>query len=121
MEVEEFRKSVTGHFRGLCRIYLKLVKKNQQMSTCDRLDLGTRGSRPIMLKISSDTGTLYCTYLTSLITSEFFGWELDLGEPTHTLVPCWMLKPLPPRNRCTGWFAPTMGAAGCVIEIGYPS
>ena len=24
----------------------------------------------------------------------------DLGEPTHTLVPCWMPKPLPPRNQC---------------------
>ena len=22
----------------------------------------------------------------------------DLGEPTHTLVPCWTPKPLPPRN-----------------------
>ena len=32
----------------------------------------------------------------------------DLGEPTHTLVPCWMPKPLPPRNQCTGWFAPTV-------------
>ena len=32
----------------------------------------------------------------------------DLGEPTHTLVPCWMSKPLPSRNRCTGWFAPTL-------------
>ena len=27
----------------------------------------------------------------------------DLDEPsTHTLVPCWMPKPLPPRNQCTG-------------------
>ena len=26
----------------------------------------------------------------------------DLGKPTHTLVPCWMPKPLPPRNQCTG-------------------
>jgi hypothetical protein len=34
----------------------------------------------------------------------------DLGEPTHTLIPCWMSKPLPPRIQCTGWFAPaTMG------------
>ena len=35
----------------------------------------------------------------------------DLGEPTHTLVPCWMPKPLPPRNRCTGWFAPTFSVS----------
>ena len=26
-----------------------------------------------------------------------------MGKPTHTLVPCWMPKPLPPRNQCTGW------------------
>ena len=31
---------------------------------------------------------------------------LDLGEPTHTLVPCWMPKPLPPRDQWMGWFAP---------------
>ena len=30
----------------------------------------------------------------------------DLSEPTHILVPCWMPKPLPPRNECTGRFAP---------------
>ena len=29
----------------------------------------------------------------------------DLGEATHTFVLCWMPKPLPPRNQCTGWFA----------------
>ena len=28
----------------------------------------------------------------------------DLGEPIHTLLPCWMPKPLPPRNQCTSWF-----------------
>ena len=28
------------------------------------------------------------------------------SEPTHTLVPCRMPKPLPPRNQCTGCFAP---------------
>ena len=32
----------------------------------------------------------------------------DMGEPTHTLGPCWMSKPLPPRNQCTGWFAPVV-------------
>ena len=35
--------------------------------------------------------------------------ELDLGEPNHTLNPCWMPKPLPPRNQCTCCFAPTHG------------
>ena len=32
---------------------------------------------------------------------------VDLGEPTHILVSCWMPKPLPPRNQCTGCFTPT--------------
>ena len=31
-----------------------------------------------------------------------------LGEPTHTLIPCWMPKSLLQRNQCTGWFAPNL-------------
>lgn len=27
------------------------------------------------------------------------------GESTHTLVPCWMFRSLPPMNHCTGCFA----------------
>ena len=34
--------------------------------------------------------------------------EADLGERTHTLVSCWMPKPLPPKNQCTGWFTPAL-------------
>ena len=30
---------------------------------------------------------------------------LDLSKPTYALVPCWMPKPSPIRNECTGWFA----------------
>ena len=33
--------------------------------------------------------------------------DVDLGEPTHTLVPCWMPKPLSSRNQCTGCFVPS--------------
>ena len=32
----------------------------------------------------------------------------NLGEPTHTLVSCWMPKTLSPRNKCTGWFTPAL-------------
>ena len=32
----------------------------------------------------------------------------DLGEPTHTHVPCWVPKPLPPRIECMGCLAPTI-------------
>jgi hypothetical protein len=37
---------------------------------------------------------------------------LDLGKPTYTLVPCWIPKPLPPRNQCMGWFVPTYNTLG---------
>jgi hypothetical protein len=34
----------------------------------------------------------------------------DLGKPTHTLVLCRMLKPLPSRNQCTDWFTHMEGS-----------
>ena len=37
-------------------MYLKLMKKNQKITTCNRLDLEALGFWPIMLKISLDTG-----------------------------------------------------------------
>ena len=40
----------TDHFRGIQGKNFKLVKENQKMSTCNRLDLETLGSRPIMPK-----------------------------------------------------------------------
>jgi hypothetical protein len=42
---------------------------------------------------------------------------VDLGEPTHTLVPCRMSKPLPLRNQCKGWFDPTELCRGFWIFI----
>ena len=41
----------------------------------------------------------------------------DLGEPTHILIPCWMPKPLPSRNQCIGWFAPTQ--INRVLELSF--
>jgi hypothetical protein len=49
VEVQDCRK-ITDRFRGIHRIYLNLEKENRRMSTCNRLDLQTLGSRPIMLK-----------------------------------------------------------------------
>jgi hypothetical protein len=43
-------KKITGHFRGIYRICPNLMKENQRMSTCNRLDLQTLGSQPIMPK-----------------------------------------------------------------------
>ena len=46
----------------------------------------------------------------------------DLGKPTHTLVPCWMLKPLPSRNQCTVCFAPALNPClqGTSVWVGSP-
>ena len=47
IEVQDFRK-IAHCLRGIYGIYLKSVKENQKMSTCNHLDLKTLGSRPIM-------------------------------------------------------------------------
>ena len=31
-------------------------------------------------------------------------WRIWANQPIRTLVPCWMPKPLSPRNQCTGCF-----------------
>ena len=48
VEVQYCRK-ITDHFRGIYRIYPNLMKKNRRMSTCNRLDLQTLGSQPIIM------------------------------------------------------------------------
>ena len=46
----DFRR-ITDHFRGIYRrIYLKWIKHNWKMSTCNRLDLESLGSWPTMPK-----------------------------------------------------------------------
>ena len=49
VEVENCRK-ITDRFRIIYRIYPNLIKENRRMSTCNRLDLQTLGSQPIMPK-----------------------------------------------------------------------
>ena len=49
VEVGDCRK-ITDHFRGIYRIYPNLIKEDWRMSTCNRLDLQTLGSQPIMPK-----------------------------------------------------------------------
>ena len=41
---------IIDHFRGTYRIYPNLMKENRRMLTCNRLDLQTLGSQPIMPK-----------------------------------------------------------------------
>ena len=49
IEVQDCRK-ITDHFRGIYRIYPNLIKENRRMPTCNRLDLQTLGSPPIVPK-----------------------------------------------------------------------
>ena len=51
-------------------MYPNLIKENQRMSACKRLDLQTLGSQLVMMPKN-----------------------LGLGRPAPTLVPCWSLNP----------------------------
>ena len=50
----------THRFRGICGIYPELIKENRKMSTCNRLDLGALGCRPVLVKKSPWTLLLTC-------------------------------------------------------------
>ena len=55
VEVQDFRK-FTDHFRGIYRIYIKVLKKTRKMSTCNRLDSNTFGCfGSVMLRFSPNT------------------------------------------------------------------
>ena len=49
VEVQDFRR-ITNHFRGIYGIYLKCIKQNWKMSTCNRLDVESLQSWPTMPK-----------------------------------------------------------------------
>ena len=49
VEIQVCRKT-TDRFRGIYRIYPNSVKENRRMSTCNRLNLQTLGSQPVMPK-----------------------------------------------------------------------
>ena len=42
IEVQNFRK-IIDHLRGVYGIYLKLIQKNQKITTCNHLDLKSLG------------------------------------------------------------------------------
>ena len=42
IEVQDFRK-IIDHLRGVYGIYLKLIQKNQKITTCNHLDLESLG------------------------------------------------------------------------------
>ena len=47
VEVKDCRK-ITDCVRGIYRIYPNLIKENRRLSTCNRLNLQTLGSQPVM-------------------------------------------------------------------------
>ena len=57
VKVQDCRR-ITGHFRGIYRIYPNLIQENRRMSTCNRLDLQTLGSQPLMPKNLPDRSLL---------------------------------------------------------------
>ena len=48
-----------------------------------------------------------------MVIDTFLSWEpyKEFGRTNPYTIPCWMPKPLPPRNQCTGWFAPALTRA----------
>ena len=71
-EPVEFEKSlvelwdcrrITDDFRGIYRIYLKSIKENRRMPTCNRLDLQTLGSQPIIMPKKSPWSLLQSNLL----------------------------------------------------------
>ena len=54
VEVQDSRK-FTHHFRGIYKIYTNLTKKNCKMSTYNKLDLESLGSRIIIVNNLADT------------------------------------------------------------------
>ena len=49
VEAQNSRK-ISDRFRGICRMYLKLLKKSRKITTCNPLDLETQGFCSIMPK-----------------------------------------------------------------------
>ena len=47
VEVQDCTK-ITNHSGGIHRIYPNVIKENRRMSACNRLDLQTLGSQPVM-------------------------------------------------------------------------
>ena len=65
VEVPHCRKSA-DRLRGIYRIYPNLIKENQRMSTCNRVDLQMLGSQPVMPKNFPITAPDICLQKSSL-------------------------------------------------------
>jgi len=49
VEVQDYKKN-TCHFKGILRIDSTLIKESRKLRSCNRLDLQTHGSQPVMPK-----------------------------------------------------------------------
>ena len=54
VEVQDYCRKNTDNCRGIYGIYPSFIKENRRMSTCNRLDLQTLGSQPVMPKLLPD-------------------------------------------------------------------
>ena len=62
--VQDFMR-IAKHFRRIYGTYFKSIKKNRKITTCNRLDLETLGTRPIMPK---DLPTLTTMFMVLNVT-----------------------------------------------------
>ena len=75
---------MTHHRKGILNLYLKLIKKKtESLSACNRLDLETLGSQPIMPEISRDIDPPL--NLASLWATESFNNSLNHGKRAPNL------------------------------------
>ena len=92
VEVQYFMK-ITHYIWEIYGIYLNFIKKNQKITTCNRLDLETLRSWPIMPKISLDTrpGSLnvWCRNTVSQMedSPKWYSWPCKRGPKIDATPP----------------------------------
>jgi hypothetical protein len=69
-EVQD-RWKITDHFRGIYGIYPNLIKENRRMSTCNRLDLQTLGSQPMIY------AQIYPQSLVWIVKPAILSWQSE--------------------------------------------
>ena len=91
-------RKITDHFRGIYRIYPNLIKDNWRISTCNRLDLETLGSQPVMSKnLPNPWVTFVNPFFAHMCT------PIDLGHWYHLV--------------CQGQFSPLSSTCAYLLDI----
>ena len=81
VEVQDHMK-ITDHFKGIYRIYPNFMKENRRMWTCNRLDLQTLGSQPVMPKNLPD----HCSRRVTPILTCTFKTKVELRDSMHRIL-----------------------------------